>query len=154
MRPRKFAVVALFAGLIALGSLRVAAEETSARTLYLLQCSGCHGSDGAGDPRVDVPPFPDFIGAFLRDPEGRRYVTNVGGVMSAGLDDYDTARVLNWLIEAFAGTSMPPGGFEQFDAEEVRKLRDSRPADAVVLRRQIAARLRVKGISLPAYPWP
>jgi mono/diheme cytochrome c family protein len=149
----RFRIIALLAVSIAL-SPSTAAAETSARTLYLLQCSGCHGADGAGDPRVDVSPFPDYIGAFLRDPEGRRYITNVGGVMSAGLNDHDTARVLNWLLEAFAGTSMPPSGFQKFDAAEVRQLRDTRPADAVALRRQIAARLLAQGISLPSYPWP
>lgn len=140
--------------LCALVSPLLARAETSAQTLYLLQCSGCHGADGSGDPRVDVPPFPGFIGAFLLDPEGRRYVTNVGGVMSAGLNDHDTARVLNWVLESFAGTSMPAGGLKKFDAAEVRMLRDTRPADAVALRRQIAARLMKQGIRLPNYPWP
>ena len=132
----------------------LARAETSARTLYLLQCSGCHGSDGSGDPRVDVPPFPGFIGAFLLDPEGRRYIVNVGGVMSAGLNDHDTARVMNWVLESFSGSSMPVDGFRKFDATEIRKLRDSRPADAVSLRRDIAARLMARGIRLPNYPWP
>jgi mono/diheme cytochrome c family protein len=131
-----------------------AGAETSAKTLYLLQCSGCHGTDGAGDPRVDVPPFPGFIGAFLLDPKGRSYITNVGGVMSAGLNDYDTARVLNWVLETFSGASMSNAGFKKFDAAEVRKLRDERPADAVALRREIAARLMKQGIRLPNYPWP
>lgn len=146
----KGALIALLLPLLPLS----AAAETPAKTLYLLQCSGCHGSDGSGDPRVDVPPFPGFIGAFLRDPEGRRYVTNVGGVMSAGLNDYDTARVLNWLLETFSGASMPAGGFRKFDAAEIRKLRDERPADAVALRRDIASRLMQQGIKLPNYPWP
>lgn len=149
----RFRVIALLAAFIAVAPW-TAEAETSARTLYLLQCSGCHGADGSGDPRVEVAPFPDLIGVFLRDPEGRRYITNVGGVMSAGLNDYDTARVLNWLLETFAGTSMPPGGFKKFDAAEVRELRDTRPADAVALRRQIAARLLAEGIRLPNYPWP
>jgi hypothetical protein len=145
-----------FASLLILSSLlpMSVGAETPAKTLYLLQCSGCHGVDGAGDPRVDVPPFPGFIGAFLLDPDGRSYVTNVGGVMSAGLNDHDTARVLNWVLETFAGTSMPVGGFKKFDAAEVRKLRDERPADAVALRRQIAGRLMRRGIRLPNYPWP
>lgn len=142
----------LSAALLACGLPLCAWAEISARTLYLLQCSGCHGADGSGDPRVDVPPFPGFIGAFLLDPEGRRYIINVGGVMSAGLNDHDTARVMNWLLESFAGPST--GGFERFDAAEVKKLRDTRPADAVALRREIASRLMAKGIELPNYPWP
>jgi hypothetical protein len=132
----------------------LARAETSARTLYLLQCSGCHGGDGSGDPRVDVPPFPGFIGAFLLDPEGRRYIVNVGGVMSAGLNDHDTARVMNWVLESFSGSSMPVDGFRKFNAAEIRELRESRPADAVALRRDIAARLMTRGIKLPNYPWP
>lgn len=103
---------------------------------------------------MDVPPFPGFIGAFLLDPEGRRYIVNVGGVMSAGLNDHDTARVMNWLLESFAGASLPAAEFRKFDAAEVKKLRDTRPADAVALRREIAARLMAKGIKLPNYPWP
>lgn len=145
--------VALFA--LALSLLAsIAGAETPAKTLYLLQCSGCHGTDGSGDPRVDVPPFPGFIGSFLLDSAGRSYITNVGGVMSAGLNDRDTARVLNWVLETFSGTSLPAGGFKRFDAAEVRKLRDERPADAVALRREIAARLMKRGIQLPNYPWP
>ena len=145
--------VAFVAVLISLLSLSAGAE-TPARTLYLLQCSGCHGTDGSGDPRVDVPPFPGFIGSFLLDPSGRSYITNVGGVMSAGLNDYDTARVLNWVLDTFSGASLPTGDFKRFDAAEVRKLRDERPADAVALRREIAARLMKQGIKLPNYPWP
>ena len=145
--------VASLAVLISLLSLSAGAG-TPARTLYLLQCSGCHGTDGSGDPRVDVPPFPGFIGSFLLDPSGRSYITNVGGVMSAGLNDYDTARVLNWVLDTFSGASLPAGDFKRFDAAEVRKLRDQRPADAVALRREIAARLMKQGIKLPNYPWP
>lgn len=140
--------------LLAMTMPMLAEAETSARTLYLLQCSGCHGSDGSGDPRVDVPPFPEFIGSFLLDPEGRRYIINVGGVMSAGLNDSDTARVMNWVLESFAGSSVPSGGFKRFSREEVKALRDTRPADAVALRREIAARLMKQGIKLPNYPWP
>lgn len=143
-------IVAVIAGAAPL----VASAETSARTLYLLQCSGCHGPDGSGDPRVDVPPFPDHIGNFLKDPQGRRYIINVGGVMSAGLNDRDTARVMNWLMASFAGASLPAEGFRPFDAGEVKRLRQTRPADAVALRREIAARLMAKGIELPNYPWP
>lgn len=129
-------------------------QSHSSEVLYRLHCSGCHGTDGMGDARVDVPPFPGFVGSFLRDQEGRRYVTNVGGVMSAGLNDRDTALVLNWVMANFGQGSLPPGAFKSFDAAEVRRLRDSRPADAVALRRQIALRLKAQGIALPDYPWP
>jgi mono/diheme cytochrome c family protein len=150
-------VVALFLLTIAAMTMAAATPERAANSpqvLYRLHCSGCHGADGMGDPRVDVPPFPGFVGSFLRDQEGRRYVTNVGGVMSAGLNDRDTALVLNWVMENFGRSSLPPGAFRSFDAAEVRQLRDNRPADAVALRRQIAQRLKQQGIVLPDYPWP
>jgi mono/diheme cytochrome c family protein len=152
---------ALFAAGLMATTLATGAEapqtpppKGGAQVLYLSHCSGCHGADGMGDPRVDVPPFPGFLGAFLRDPEGRRYVANVGGVMSAGLNDADTALVLTWIMETFGASSLPPRASGRFDADEVRKLRETRPADAVALRRQIAQRLKQQGIHLPDYPWP
>ena len=133
----------------------VGEDMARAQILYLLHCSGCHGADGSGDPRVDVPPFPGNLGAFLRDAEGRRYVVNVGGVMSSGLDDANTATVLNWAFEAFAGDSLSVGDWRRFDAAEVQALRQSRPADVIGLRRDIAARLKARyGIVLPDFPWP
>lgn len=142
--------------LLALGMFAYAdsaAAANSAETMYLLHCSGCHGSDGSGDARVDVPPFPGHVGAFLRDPEGRRYIANVSGVISAGLNEADTATVLNWMMTRFAGDSLP-GDAKSFDAAEMKVLRASRAADAIALRRQIAARLKAQGVTLPDYPWP
>lgn len=75
--------------------------------------------------------------------------------MSSGLDDANTATVLNWTFEAFAGDSMPEDGWRRFKAAEVQALRERRPADVIELRRGIAARLKARyGIVLPDFPWP
>jgi mono/diheme cytochrome c family protein len=147
--------------LLALGTLlafasftpKLARAAEPGAALYLLHCSGCHGPDGMGEQRADVPPLPPLVGNLLRDPRGRLYIVNVGGVLTSNLGYADTAAVLNWLLQAFGATTVPPD-IKQFDADEVASLRAQRRADSVGLRRAIATRLKAKGIKLAAYPWP
>jgi hypothetical protein len=61
--------------------------------------------------------------------------------------------VLNWVLQAFGATTLPPN-MKEFEADEVAALRSQRRADHVGLRRAIATRLKAKGIKLAAYPWP
>jgi mono/diheme cytochrome c family protein len=131
----------------------IATAEEPGETLYLLHCSGCHGPDGMGENRADVPPLPPLVGNLLRDPQGRLYVVNVGGVVTSNLGNADTAAVLNWVMHAFGSTTLPSNVLD-FDAEEVRSLRAERRADSVGLRRAIAKRLSAKGLKLARYPWP
>ena len=140
---------------MALMAMAAAAQagEPPGYTLYLLHCSGCHGPDGLGENRADVPPLPPLVGNLLRDPRGRGYLVNVGGVVTSNLNYADTAAVLNWLMHAFGSTTLP-ANTREFDADEVRDLRAQRNSDSVGLRRSIAARLKSKGIKLAAYPWP
>ena len=128
------------------------ADEYGA-TLYVLHCSGCHGPDGMGERGTDVPPLPPLVGNFLRDPQGRAYIVNVGGVVTSNLGYSDTAAVLNWVLQAFGSTTLPPNT-RQFDADEVQALRAQRQGDSVGLRRAIARRLKAQGLKLAAYPWP
>ncbi len=120
---------------------------------YSLYCGGCHGLDGRGDIHADVPPLPPNVGAFLEDAEGRRYLTQVGGVMSTGLDAADTAIVLNYVLHTF-GKDSTPADARDYDAAEVAALRKQRVQDPVALRRRIVARLQARGIAVPEYPWP
>jgi cytochrome c553 len=147
--------LALFAWLASctLGVLlpEAARAADSPETLYILHCSGCHGMDGQGERRADVPPLPPYVGNFLRDPQGRLYIANVGGVISSGLSDQDTAVVLNWLLERF-GESKALDPADRFDAAEIRKLRAQRVADSVGLRRTIASRLKKQGLSCQTTP--
>jgi hypothetical protein len=106
-----------------------------------------------GEHRADVPPLPPLVGNLLRDPQGRLYIVNVGGVVTSNLGYADTAAVLNWLLQAFGATTLPQNT-KDFDADEVAGLRAQRRADSVGLRRAIATRLKAKGVKLAAYPWP
>jgi hypothetical protein len=106
-----------------------------------------------GEHRADIPPLPPLVGNLLRDPQGRLYIVNVGGVVTSNLGYADTAAVLNWVLQAFGAATLPPNT-KEFDADEVSALRAQRRADNVGLRRAIAARLKAKGIKLAAYPWP
>lgn len=131
---------------------RATADNAGARK-YALYCGGCHGLDGRGEVNADVPSLPPHVGTFLHDPEGRLYLVNVGGVMSAGVSDADTAEILNYMIRRF-GASSRPADAPPFDAQQVGRLR-AQPVDAVAVRRRIAERSREKHLQLPeGYPWP
>lgn len=171
-RPERLLWVVVSCALMGLAAELWAAEPARVRetpqTLYVLHCSGCHGRDGAGDLSADVPPLPGYVDALLSDPQGRLYVTNVGGVMSSGLDDQGVADVLNWIIDQFAAPEpaidsksgneisaerSKRTAIKLFDAAEVHALRERRPADIVALRREIAERSKKQGVEL-LYPWP
>lgn len=76
------------------------ARVTSARSLYVLHCSGCHGLDGRGAASQDVPDLRQ-MGMLLMVPGGRSFAIRVPGVMGAGLTDAEVARVMNWILESF-----------------------------------------------------
>ena len=124
----------------------------SPRGLYILRCSGCHQPDGSGSIRAGVPPFPGYIGAFAGDEEGRLYITHVPGVIGAGLDNEDIARVLNYISERWAednGKNIRP-----FTKEEIDRLRAEPVNDVVAFRRGIVKRLEAEGVPIADYPWP
>jgi mono/diheme cytochrome c family protein len=128
-----------------------AAAET-ARTLYLLKCSGCHRADGEGASDAGVPPFPGFIADLARDPGGRTYMLHVPGVTNSGLGDADLTGVLNYLLDRWPG--QPAMEARRFTPEEVAALRAVRVSDIVSYRRTLVARLRKSGAAIADYPWP
>ena len=129
------------------------AGEGRAHSNYALRCSGCHGMQGDGSPEAGIPDFREFIGAFAGDDEGRTYVLQVPGVLSANLDDADTAAVINYVMRTWGGKSLPLHYIE-FTADEVAVRRAHKIQDIVAFRRKIVARLRHQGVVMPAYPWP
>ena len=82
------------------------AAASSARSQYVLSCAGCHGFDGAGSKRSNVPDM-RRLGLFLRVPGGREFIVKVPGVMGSGLDDAQGAAVTNWVL---AGMAREAGG--------------------------------------------
>ena len=132
---------ALLAMLLVL-SAAPAAAETSAHGLYMLHCSGCHGRDGAGSKVGRVPPFAGVVGHFAKEAEGRRYLVLVPGVASSGLSDAETARVLNYVLDAWGGNASLRG----YAPSEVTAIRASRVDDIVALRGKIVGDLARRGI--------
>ena len=104
---------------------------------YILHCSGCHSLDGLGVEDKGIPRLKDQIGYYLTVPEGRAFIMQVPGLLSAGMPDERAAGVMNWIIEYFAGNSAPPN-WTAYTAEEAARYRLSKPADVAAARRALA----------------
>ena len=88
---------------------------------YMLECQGCHLSDGSGAPGR-VPDLRDSVGRFLTVPGGREYLVRVPGAAQSPLGDAELAEVLNWMIRRF-GPAEVAAAFEPYAAPEVARLR-------------------------------
>lgn len=80
---------------------------------YTLNCSACHGADGAGVPGR-VPSLFE-TGELVLRPGGREYLMRVPGAAQAPIVDARLARLLGWVVERFGGVAVEPA----FTAEEV-----------------------------------
>lgn len=92
------------------------------RINYMLQCLGCHGPDGRGEPGR-VPSLRSTLAPLSRSAAGRRYLLQVPGVALATLSDQDLALLLNWMLPTFGGA--PAKQVRAFTAAEVGRYRRS-----------------------------
>lgn len=133
--------VLLVAALACSGSVHAGAEDR-ARLQYLQHCSGCHLPDGKGSPDFGIPSMRGMLGKFLQVPGGRAFIVQVPGVMNSALGDADIAKLMNWLLPVVSAETLP-AGFQPYTAQEIARLRASRPADIMgtraLLVRQIEA---------------
>jgi mono/diheme cytochrome c family protein len=102
---------------------------------YTLNCMGCHGVDGAGAP-PEIPQLRDRIGYYLDVDGGRSYLVQVPGSRQSALSDAALADVLNWMLERFAGASMP-AGVQPYSEAEVSRLRAEPVNDIAAVRRDL-----------------
>lgn len=142
-------VVAFSALTLALTATAFAADKsvTRAKTDYLLHCSGCHGQDGTGKPTAGIPRFTDQVGYFLKLPEGRAFLMQVPGLLSANMPDDRAAAVVTWMIREFAGPSMPEK-LEPYTAEEAKRYKAERPADIMGRRNELYSKLLELGYTI------
>jgi Cytochrome c len=143
MRVRRFrltSAVCLVAA--ALAGVPIARAESPAN-LYLLNCWGCHGQDGAGIPGT-APSLRDAAD-FLRVPGGRAYLIQVPGVALSALNDADTASVMNWVIGNFSKGRMPTE-FKPYIAGEIHALRRKHLLDVAGTRKRLVAEMIARGI--------
>jgi mono/diheme cytochrome c family protein len=123
----------LIAALALSGSAHAASEDRP-RLQYLQYCSGCHLPDGSGSPAFGVPSMRGLLGQFLQVPGGRQFIVQVPGVMNSALSNADIAALMNWLVPAVSAPTLPARGFKPYTAQEIGRLRTSRPADVPAAR--------------------
>jgi hypothetical protein len=126
-----------------------ARAETPLQTLYTLNCSGCHGTEGLGVPEVGIPNLND-AGRFVGTKLGREYLIQVPGLSQSRLDDATAARLLNWILHKFSANRLP-ADFTPYTAEEVTHYRSDKASDAKTRRDAILAELRRRGQLEPGY---
>lgn len=116
---------ALFAAAFILALMLVpvkanAAQSSSPRLAYILNCQGCHLPDGSG-VAGKVPTLRGELGKFLWVKGGREYIVQVPGTRDSKLSDAMTATLLNWLIVKMG--PKPPPDFRPYSASEVTRIR-------------------------------
>jgi mono/diheme cytochrome c family protein len=95
----------------------------TARANYLLSCGGCHGEGGVSNSRL-VPDLKNQVGFFLNLPEGRGYVARLPNVAFSITTDDALTGVLNYVVFALGGASVPKGA-KPYTVREVSQLRRS-----------------------------
>ncbi len=107
-----------------------------ARSLYLLNCAGCHGVGGAGVPQFGVPSMIGMLGRFPQTPAGRAYLVQVPGARNSALTDAELAAVTNWALHKFSPETLPPD-FQPYTTAEVQRWRSRPPLDIEATRTAI-----------------
>lgn len=119
--------------------------QADPRTNYLLHCMGCHQPEGAGTA-MGIPALRDRVGYYLDLPGGRDYLLHIPGARNAPLKDDELALVMNWVIEQFAGRSLP-ARWERFTATEVAQARAAKPVDIDAWRAKLWAQLPAQEVA-------
>ncbi|WP_454915181.1 c-type cytochrome [Xanthobacter sediminis] len=145
----RFFPSALLAASVLAAALPGAARAGDPQTVYALHCAGCHQADGRGDHRAGVPPFPGVVDQVLRQPDGRLFLTQAPGLLSAGLPVETEAELLNWIVATFAPETARQ--VPAFTAAEIADLRRRPVADFSGLRREIAAEIARRGGDIGSY---
>lgn len=110
------------------------------RINYMLQCLGCHGPDGRGEPGR-VPSIRLTLAPLARSTAGRRYLLQVPGVALSTLSDQDLALLLNWMIPAFGGEQAKQ--FQTFTAAEVGRYRRTPLVEISATRARLMRQLQL-----------
>ena len=94
---------------------------SSPRTMWMLNCQGCHRADGSGTG-IAVPTLPGIVARFLSVPGGREYLIRVPGVANSPLTDASLAELINWMLEEFDPANVP-SDFTPYTGEELASFR-------------------------------
>ncbi len=91
------------------------------QVLYMMECQGCHLSDGAGGTN-SIPTLHNSVAKYPLVPGGREYLVQVPGVALSSLSDQDTTAVLNWMLATF-GPAESTTHYPPYTVDEVANLR-------------------------------
>ncbi|WP_323992978.1 hypothetical protein [Nguyenibacter sp. L1] len=114
---------------------------------YLIGCGGCHGIQGRSG-RQAVPDLAGQVGYFLCTPQGRDYLLRLPNVAFANLPAPDLARMMNFVVFTFGGTSVP-AHTRPYTADEVAAAR-ARPLRVADLHGYRAALVQAVVQACPA----
>lgn len=106
---------------------------------YMLHCMGCHLADGSGGP-PDVPDVRGEMGCLLAVDGGREYLVQVPGAAQAPITNAELAAVVNYMLEAFSGHTLPQE-YAPLTEEEVASWRKDWLPDVAAVRETLLARL-------------
>jgi hypothetical protein len=106
---------------------------------YMMNCQGCHLSNGEGFPAHNVPSVKDHMGKFLNVKGGREFLIRVPGSAQSDLDDERLTAVINWMLVTFSAAELPRD-YAPYTVDEVSRLRQNplievRSARKVLMRR-------------------
>lgn len=118
---------------------------------YALRCTGCHTAEGVSPELGRIPPLKGVVGHLVRTQEARLYFANVPGIVNSGLNNDETAALLNWVVKTYGGKSVPES-WKPFDGAEIKALRSAAPADIMAYRKEVQDRLKADGYNIGTYP--
>lgn len=129
-------------GLSALGLLLLpavlAAKEPAA--LYMMECQGCHLSDGAGG-LDNIPTLKGNVANFPLVAGGREFLVQVPGVALSSLSDRELTAVLNWMLQTF-GPREATRLYPPYSVSEVARLRKQPMTEVLSKRATLVALLK------------
>lgn len=102
---------------------------------YMLNCMGCHRSEGQG-LEGSVPDLRGEMGLFLGVEGGREFLIRVPGTAQSVLSDAATADLLNWMLKTFSPAEVPEG-FVPFSESEVANVRQPALSNAAEVRKEL-----------------
>lgn len=135
MKSLAATLAALLLPLAAAAAEPPVANPARARLNYVQHCIGCHHLDGTGAPDKGIPSMQGLLGRFAATAEGRDYIVQVPGVMNSPLNDADIAAMMNWLVPEMSPERR--AHFAPYTADEIARLRKTRPADVSAVRRRL-----------------
>jgi len=115
-----------------------------ARSLFILQCAGCHHVDGSGQPDSGVPSMRNTLGYFLGSAQGRAFLVQVPGARNATITDAELTALTNWQLHNFSKDILP-ADFVPYTTQEVTQARANPPSDVAATRAKILQELQAKG---------